>query len=121
MPTSRQPVERSVGANQIASSATKIGTDELATAATPESTCVSPQAISVNGIAALIAPSTRPGRHAATTARRPYVAPANAATSGAATSSRISTSTAGERSRTPTLMNRYDDPQSAAHAMRRNG
>src|SRR5690242_818368 len=35
-PTRRQPVERSLGTNQNASTATKIGTDEFATAATPE-------------------------------------------------------------------------------------
>ena len=48
--------ERSPGLNLIASSATKIGTDAFAIAATPESMCFSPQAISVNGIAPLIDP-----------------------------------------------------------------
>ena len=46
----------------MASSATKIGTVELAIAATPESTCFSPQAMSVNGMAMLMRPSSAPPR-----------------------------------------------------------
>ena len=41
-PTRRSPVERSLGTKKNASSATKIGTDEFATAAVPESTHFSP-------------------------------------------------------------------------------
>jgi hypothetical protein len=43
--------------------ATKIGTDAFAIAATPESMCFSPQAISVNGSAPLIVPKISPSRH----------------------------------------------------------
>ena len=70
-PTSREPVERSLGTKRIASGTTKIGTDEFATAAVPESTYFSPQAISVNGTAALITPSTSPCRHARRSGAQP--------------------------------------------------
>ena len=46
----------------MARSATKIGTVEFAIAATPESTCFSPQAMSVNGMAMLMRPSSAPPR-----------------------------------------------------------
>ena len=62
-PASFSPLERSPGLNLIARIATKIGTDAFAIAATPESMCVSPQAISVNGSAPLIVPKIRPSRH----------------------------------------------------------
>ena len=68
----REPVARSLGTSQNARTATKIGTDAFATAATPESMCFSPQAISVNGIAAFSRPSTTPSRQAARSARSPY-------------------------------------------------
>ena len=65
--------------NLIARSATKIGTDAFAIAATPESMCFSPQAISVNGSAPLIDPedeSLAPGAaHAGE--RRPDALPAD--------------------------------------------
>ncbi len=118
-PTSRQPVERSVGTKHTAKMATKIGTDEFATAAVPESTHRSPHAISVNGTAALRTASTRPGRHARRRAAPPYRRHANATRIGAAQSRRTSISTAGERSRIPILMNRYDDPQIAPRTTRR--
>src|SRR5579872_2861797 len=118
-PTSRQPVERSLGTKNTARSATKMGTDEFATAAVPESTHFSPHAISVNGTAAFSTASTSPGRHARTSAFPPYRLQANATRIGAAHSSRTSMSAAGERSRTPILMNRYDDPQIAPRTTRR--
>ena len=58
IPTSRRPETRSLGRNLIASSATKIGTGAFAIPAIDESTCCSPQAISVNGSAVLISPRT---------------------------------------------------------------
>ena len=61
MPTAREPVTFSLGRNRIASNATKIGTDAFAIAAMPESMCFWPQAIIVNGIAALTAPRTSSG------------------------------------------------------------
>ena len=60
MPTICWPRARSLGRKRIASRVTKIGTVELAIAAMPESMCVSPQAISQNGMTALIRPSTTP-------------------------------------------------------------
>ena len=60
MPASFRPDERSPGLNLIASSATKIGTEAFAIAATPESMCFSPQAISVNGIDAVDRPEDHP-------------------------------------------------------------
>ncbi len=53
----------------MTSRALKSGTVAFAIAATPESMCVSPQAISVNGSAALTSPSTRPARHAPRSSR----------------------------------------------------
>ena len=120
IPASRRPVERSLGLNLIASSATKIGTDAFAIAATPESMCFSPQAISVNGIAPLIRPEDQPlapgagdlaergGRRAATQGTR--------AGAGAAISIRSAINAVGSKSRTPTLMKRYEAPQIAARA-----
>ena len=61
-PASFSPLERSPGLNLIARIATKIGTDAFAIAATPESMCFSPQAISVNGSAPLIVPKISPSR-----------------------------------------------------------
>ena len=58
MPTSRDPLARSLGRIRMASSATKIGTVAFAIAATPESTYFSPQAMSQNGSAPLMTPST---------------------------------------------------------------
>ena len=112
-PDEAQPSRALAGTNQTARSARKIGTDEFATAATPESTYFSPQAMSVNGIAAFRTPSTSPGRHAAPIARQPYREAAKTSSTGAAHASRISISAAGDRSRTPTLMKRYDEPQIA--------
>jgi len=49
----------------------KIGTAACRIDASPDSIFVSPHAISVNGIAALITPSTRPWRRASQSARLP--------------------------------------------------
>ena len=118
MPTSFIPLERWLGLNLIASTVTKIGTDAWAIAATPESMCVSPQAIRVNGIAPLIAPNTRPSRHAVRTPRSalpaPVVAARNTNRSRPAIRRRSVIRKVGSKSRTPTLMKRYDAPQIAA-------
>ena len=70
-PARRTPDERSLGTKKNASSATKIGTDEFATAAVPESTHFSPYAMSVNGTAALSTASTSPSRQPRTSAAAP--------------------------------------------------
>ena len=119
MPTSFTPLERWLGLNLIASRATKIGTDACAIAATPESMCVSPQAISVKGSAPLIAPNTKPSRQAPRTLRERRAAARRrgqereqqqTARSGGGAPSAPSARSRG----TPTLMNRYDAPQIAA-------
>ena len=118
MPASFRPDERSPGLNLIASSATKIGTEAFAIAATPESMCVSPQAISVNGITPLIVPKIIPSRQAARTSpsafRDPSRAIRKASSSRPPIRSRSVTNTVGSKSRTPTLMKRYEAPQIAA-------
>ena len=118
MPTSLTPLERWLGLNLIASKATKIGTDACAIAATPESMCVSPHAISVKGIAPLIAPNTKPSRQAprtcVTAARPPVVTARNASSNRPPIRRRSAINTVGSKPRTPTLMNRYDEPQIAA-------
>jgi len=60
-----------------------------------------------------IVPTNAPGASAGRTARRPRRAAANETRTAPASSSRNSTIAAGEKSRTPTLMNVYDEPQMA--------
>ena len=55
-----RPGRASLGWKRSASRTTKIGTVAFAIAATPESMCFSPQAISVNGIAPLATPTLEP-------------------------------------------------------------
>ena len=121
MPASFRPDERSPGLNLIASSATKIGTEAFAIAATPESMCVSPQVISVNGMTPLIVPKIIPSRQAprtsATAFRDPSRAIRNASNSSPPIRSRSVTNTVGSKSRMPTLMKRYEAPQIAASRM----
>ena len=120
IPASRRPLDRSLGLNLIASRVTKIGTDAFAIAATPESMCFSPQAISVNGIAPLIRPIVSPSRHAPpispSAGRAPSCHARNPSRSRPAISIRKLISVVGSKSRTPTLMKRYDAPQIAARA-----
>jgi hypothetical protein len=112
-PTTLNPLERSLVAKRSARSATKIGTEAFATAATPESTWVSPQEIKRNGSAIPTMPTNAPGASAGRTARRPRRAAKAETRTTAASNRRNSTSAAGEKSRTPTLMNMYDEPQMA--------
>jgi len=94
-------------------------------AATPESTCFSPHAISVNGSAPLITPKTSPSRQAlpicVNASRVPSRAARKPTRSTAAINRRSVISTVGSKSRTPTLMKRYDAPQIAARRPSRNG
>ena len=103
----------------------KSGTVAFAIAATPESMCVSPQAISVNGSAALTSPSTRPARHAPRSSAKPFRTPSRQSTTGtssaAATASRTNIAGAGSISSTATLMKRYDAPQTNASVPIRTG
>ena len=105
--------KQSVALYRKALEKSKIGTDEFAAAATPESMCVSPHEISRNGSAIPTTPTNMPGASAGRTARRPRRAATNETRTAPANSSRNSTIAAGEKSRTPTLMNMYDEPQIA--------
>ena len=122
IPASLSPLERSPGLNLIARMATKIGTDAFAIAATPESMCFSPQAISVNGSAPLIVPKIRPSRQVlrtpASAGRTPSRTARKVSSSSPPISSRISMKKLGEKSRTPTLMKRYEAPQIPARKNR---
>jgi hypothetical protein len=114
----RMPVTRSLGRKRMARSATKIGTVEFAIAATPESMCFSPQAMSVNGMAMLMRPRSAPPLPVSLIAVTAPPGPeARASTGKSAAKARISRRHimgAGSRSSTATLMNRYDAPQEAA-------
>ncbi len=114
IPTIRRPVARSLWANQIASSATQIGTVALAIAATPESMCCWPQAISVNGRALLMIPSAK-ARHPARRSRpsMPRAAMSETRTTEA-TSSLPAISVVGSRSSSAISMNMNEAPQTAA-------
>ena len=89
---------------------TKTGTVEFAIAATPESMCFSPQAMSVKGSAPLMIPRTSPSRDAArtweTAVRKPMLTHSSPKRGTAAISMRSAISVVGAKSRTPTLMNR---------------
>ena len=102
----------------------KIGTVEFAIAATPESMYFSPHAMSVNGIAPLTTPIASPchpaARTSASASRQPLLATRKPPRRSAATASRISIIAGGEKSRTATLMKRYDAPQMAASRLIRN-
>jgi hypothetical protein len=109
-PARRMPVTRSPGRYRIARRATKMGTEAFAIAAMPESTCFSPHAISVNGMAPFKTPRTTPfrpvARSAATASRRPILATRNVSKTAPASSSRSSIIGIGSISSTATLMKR---------------
>ena len=97
--------------------ATKIGTEAWAIPAMLESMCVSPQATSVIGRAALMMPSTRHGtqaRRSSVSAALPVVDMRYAVSRTAAIASLRSVIAAGGMSSTATLMKRYDAPHIAA-------
>ena len=108
------PVARSLWASQIASSATQIGTVAFAIAATPESMCSCPHAISVNGTALLMMPSAN-ARHPARR-RRPTVprAAIRPTSTSDATTTRPAISVVGARSSSAISMNMNEAPQIAA-------
>ena len=89
-------------------------------AAIPESIRVWPHAISQNGSAVVITPSTTPGqpnwRRQRTACRGPRLATSTAPSASAAKSSLPVIVAAGERSRRAISMNMNDDPQIAATA-----
>ena len=115
IPTIRRPVARSLCANQIASSATQIGTVAFAIAATPESMCCWPQAISVNGTRAVDDPERegappgppQPPEHAP-------ARPSGRSSTIEAISSRPAISVVGSRSSSAISMNMNEAPQTAA-------
>ena len=117
-PASRRPWTRSLGFQRIASSTTKIGIEAFAIAATPESMCFSPQAISVNGIAPFTTPRAKPSqptrRRSATDARQPRCAARTTRITAAAIPSRTIIIVAGSKALFATLMNMYEAPQNAA-------
>jgi hypothetical protein len=112
------PVTRSLGRKRIARSATKIGTVELAIAATPESMCFSPQAMSVKGIAMLMRPRSTPPRPVSlisdTAPRKPEPITRKGKSAPNASTRRRHIIVAGSNSSTATLMKRYEAPQEAA-------
>ena len=122
-PKARTPVTRSCRANRIASSATKMGIDALPIAAIPESILVWPQAISQNGSAVLITPSTTPAqpksRRQRTAWRKPRFATRTAPSAAEAKSSRPVMVAAGERSSIAISMNMNDEPQIRARTSSR--
>src|SRR5919106_1303906 len=114
IPTIRIPVARSLCASQIARTATNSGTVALAIAATPESMCFCPQAISVNGAALLMIPSAK-ARHPARPSRpRIPRAAINPTRKVEAITRRPAISVVGSRSRSAISMNMYEAPQIAA-------
>ncbi len=115
IPTIRRPVARSLWASQIARTATKSGTLALAIAATPESMCFWPHAISVNGSALLIRPSTK-ARHP-TCRSRPTVPRTSirATRNSDAITSLAAISVVGSMSSSASSMNMYEAPQIAAN------
>jgi hypothetical protein len=119
-PSARARLRRSCGRKRRTRSALKIGTDAWTTAASPESMCCSPHAISQNGIAALSRPRTRRCRQAARSSSRARAAPKRqttyATSTAAASSVRTAIIGAGSISSTATLMKRYDAPQTAARS-----
>ena len=120
-PSARVLVSRSCGRKRSTSSALKIGTDACTTAASPESMCCSPQAISQNGTAALRRPSTRQWRRAARSSSSACARPKRQTTypssTAAARSVRNAIIGAGSISSTATLMKRYEAPQMPARRM----
>ncbi len=86
-----------------------MGIDAFAIAATPESMCFSPQAISVNGIAPLTTPSAKPSqprcRMSATVFPQPRCTASTTSSSDEASSSRSKIIAAGSNARSATLMN----------------
>jgi len=116
-------VTRSCCANFIARSATKIGMEALPIAAIPESMRVWPQAISQNGSAVLITPSTTPAqpksRTLRTAWRKPRLATRTVPSATDAKSSRPVMVAAGERSSMAISMNMNDEPQMRARTSSR--
>ena len=95
----------------------------LPIAAIPESILVWPQAISQNGSAVLITPSTTPAqpksRRQRTACRKPRFATRTAPSAADAKSSRPVMVAAGERSSIAISMNMNDEPQIRARTSRR--
>ena len=122
IPNRRRPVDFSAGRKWMARAATKIGTVALAIAATPESTFVSPQAMSVNGTAVLTAPSTIAGfmifRISLQALCQPWRAMRSPTSGIADKASRKPIVVVGSSSSTATLMNMKEEPQSAANTSR---
>ena len=106
----------------MARAATKIGTVAFAIAATPESTFVSPHAMSVNGTAVLTAPRTIAGfvifRMSLQALCHPWRATSNPMSGIADRASRKPIVVVGSSSSTATLMNMKEEPQSAARTSR---
>ena len=108
-PNRRKPRTRSLGCQRSAIRTTKIGIEAFAIAATPESMCLSPQAMSVNGIAPLTTPSAKPCQPTLRMSWREACAPrctaSTTSSSAEAITSRRNIIVAGSKSRFATLMN----------------
>src|SRR6266542_541601 len=119
-PSSRRPVTRTSWKKPNATRATKIGTAAWRIDARPESIRVSPHESSQKGIAVLRSATTtsRPAfaRSSAAVSRAPTASGATNASVTAASPRRPTISVDGASSRTATLMNRNDAPQTSASA-----
>jgi hypothetical protein len=120
-PSSGTPVTRTSRKAMKAISALKMGTDAWMIDARPESIRVSPHERSQNGIAVFTSATTTSHHQFARSCRVVSPVPTTNGTSSArvnaARPSRPVISVAGVSSRTATLMNRNDAPQSSASAI----